>query len=914
MRLILVCLLAIGNISSFAQLYRLEGTISDEQKEPLQSATVALLNPADSSLAYFGITNTMGRFSIASVKSGNYLVQASFIGFSTFYTNISVPTKDNNLGLIQMTPSAITLESAVIKAEAIPIQFKTDTVEYNAAAYKTKPNAVAEDLLKKLPGIEVDRAGNIKAMGEDVSKVLVDGKEFFSTDPKVATKNLPAESVSKVQVYDKKSDESELTGIDDSEYSKTINIMLKDNMKKAVFGDVKAGTDATNYYQGNAKVYRFTDKHQLAALGMINNINSVGFSLSDYISFNGGIRNLLSSNNGNITLSSTGNIPINLGQPTTGDITSGAGGANYSYEISKDNLLNVSYMVNGSSKAVVEDVYSNQFSQDGSFEQKSTDKGQGNNLNHMFNIGWRNKASKKQHFMVNGIATISKSNTESNNLTQTFTNELLANRLESSSKGNNYNINSTLNGSWLRRLTGKWIMVKAEGVGKISNSTSSHSWDNKVLLGSASIDQSQNLYSDGKNNQVSFLGKITTLRRLTANMFLEPSVSAGISSNLHTKEQGVLGAIKTAIDSVSPQINVNTAWATPKLVLKHNWNKSKVSLGLEYDLRQYQHTLNSGNNHKEIVSSLHPTFSWQYEIKRGHRLSANYKSQNNLPMPWQLQPIISTTNPLAIRYGNRELTHEHQQTLSLSWLLFDQFSFTSVFANASASYTRNKVGQAVSISNDFKQIIRLVNVPYDYTAQGNISFSTPIRPLKVNISINLREQANKTLSYVNSVRNDNINLTHTMKVRFDNRGKKKWDIAIGGEVSLTNSSYSIQKQLNRTYYSYSTFGDLQYTPTPAWNFRVTTDITSYHSQSFNQSVTIPLISTEVSYSFLKNRRGILSLESYDLLNRNTGISRTSGVNFLSETKANTIGRYFLLSFKYKLNGFGNDNGITINPI
>jgi len=211
-----VVLLLLISSSLFAQQNSLKGNVMDDKGQPLPYVTAALLHPNDSTLAFFGISNADGNFEIKGLSAGNYLLQLAYIGFKTKFLSLQFPFQNtNDLGTIVMESSPVNLNGVEVKAERIPLQLNGDTIEYNAGAYKTQPDATAEDLLKKLPGVEVDQSGNIKAQGEAVNQVLVDGKEFFSDDPKVATKNLPADAINKVQVFDKKSDEADFTGIDD---------------------------------------------------------------------------------------------------------------------------------------------------------------------------------------------------------------------------------------------------------------------------------------------------------------------------------------------------------------------------------------------------------------------------------------------------------------------------------------------------------------------------------------------------------------------------------------------------------------------------------------------------------------------------------------------------------------------------
>ena len=213
--LLSVLLLIILSGSAIAQ-YKITGQVIDEENQPLEYSTIVLLNPSDSTLLYFGVTNLDGEFQIKNINEGLYLMQYSFVGKKTFYKTIKIPTlSGEDTGILKLITQNDSLGEVIIEAELVPLIFRNDTLEYNAKAFRTRPGAAVEELLNKLPGIEVDNSGNIKAEGEEVTKILVDGKEFFDDDPKVATKNLPAEALSKGQVIDRKSDEVIFSGIDD---------------------------------------------------------------------------------------------------------------------------------------------------------------------------------------------------------------------------------------------------------------------------------------------------------------------------------------------------------------------------------------------------------------------------------------------------------------------------------------------------------------------------------------------------------------------------------------------------------------------------------------------------------------------------------------------------------------------------
>ncbi len=235
--------------------HTIEGEVVNENNEPLGFATVALLNPEDSTLQFFGVTDAEGSYIITGIKESSYLLQYSYVGMKTTFEKIAIPVeRGTDLGTKILLAKQI--EEVIVEAEMVPIKFKSDTLEFNAQSFKTRPGAAVEELSEKLPGVEVDEAGNIKAQGENVVQVLVEGKEFFGKDPKVATKNLPAKALDKVQVYDAKSEEAVYTGVDDGVRRKTLNLLLNEEHKKGYFGRILAREEGTINDMGEKEPFR----------------------------------------------------------------------------------------------------------------------------------------------------------------------------------------------------------------------------------------------------------------------------------------------------------------------------------------------------------------------------------------------------------------------------------------------------------------------------------------------------------------------------------------------------------------------------------------------------------------------------------------------------------------------------------
>ena len=895
-----------------SQVSAIKGNISEENSTPIGYASLVLLNPSDSTMAYYGITNEQGFFEIKGIKSGKYLLQVAFIGHQTVYMELQIPSSDKgNLGSIVMKSRPVILGEVVVSDEYVPMQFRTDTIEFNTAAFKTKPDAVVEDLLKKLPGMEVDRAGNIKAMGEDVKKVLVDGREFFGSDPKLATRNVPADALKKIQVYDKKSDESEFTGIDDGTRDKTLNLLLKDDKKNALFGELMAGGGSGEHYLGSGKAYKFTKKNQFAALGMINNINQFGFSFRDYIDFSGGIRNMGDHGGAvRIKLPSGAGIsfPVNFGQPVNGLSTSGAGGINFSQEFRKASRIFMSYIANGSDRNLLQNTSSTNFTDLSSYRQEENLDEYKLDRAQRLNFGLRNRIDSTQNLILNGALSISSGKTKVNSNTSVFNDESKNIRLVSGRNDKAKSFSGTINGSYLKLIDKGKTIFRISSDASWSRDLRNSLWNNETLFINPLSQVSNSQSQDNSSGFSDFSANTSVTRKLGRFFYLEPELKAGTQSEFLERTQGIPSDISMQIDSLSPDFTRKYNWFVPGLKLIRNTEKTQFALSVKLQLGKTSNSLNNDSLEKTTYGYFTPGLSWEYEFKTGRRLRMYYESKVNVPTVNQLLPVFNNYNPLALSRGNRYLKPEISNNLSLNLWIFDQFSFTTLLASLNTTYTRNKINWDRAIDSDLKQSMSLINVPDDYSLQGSSDFSTPIRKLGLKINTNLEEVIERGFSYVNGIKNINTNFSHRISFSVENRKKTKWDIITGGEFQITDAKFSIQESLNNRYTNFSYFTEVRYNPDKHWNFQFKADVTNYNSETFGKTIRIPLFGGEISYFFLKNNRASLTLQGVDLLNRNTGIERISELNFLREQRSNMLGRFIMVTFKFRLNKFGDAPG------
>ncbi len=901
----LICLLSA--LSLQAQTFLFTGEIADDKANRLTSAVAVLLNPSDSTMQYYAITGSNGRFEIRNIKNGSYLLQISLLGYNTLYRRISIPLPEGeDAGTFILIQKVFKMDDVTVTGERIPIRIKKDTLEYDARSYKVKTDGVAEDLLRNLPGIEVDRSGNVKAMGENVKNVLVDGKEFFSGDPKVATKNLPADAIKKVQLFNKKSEESQFTGIDDGLRNPTVNLVLEENKKTGIFGNVEGGAGTGDHATTGAKVYRFTKQTQFAALGMYNNINQYGFSLGDYINYSGGLSSF-SDHSGRIALAGDNDFPVDYGQPVYGKGSNGAAGLNFSVSGSPNDRILFSYLGNGSSRDLTGSSISRNFIPEGSYRTDQTFKEQKRDSTHRISFGLRKMTGEKQNIIINGGFGINSNGNPVNLVSGNFLNNEQQNLLQKLSAEQNSTISGNADALYLLKVNEGRTIFRFSGKADITDDNSRTRFNDTLeYLSPYQMITSSQFYNFRSSSGNYSAGTSLSLR-LSKLSFAEFSVKGGLRTEYIRRKQGDL-PLSVPDPALSPGFMKHEEYIRPAISWKRGTQISQLILSIGSEAGKFYTSLNHDDPQLKSYFYLNPQLSWEYDYRSGRRLNLSYSSVVNTPAAYQLLPVVNNLNPLILSYGNRDLKPEQVNEARMSWWLFDQFSFTSFLASLSMTYTKDKINIARNIDDKLNETVSLVNVRDDYAAGADLDFATPIKPLGVRINFDLSERFNRGISIINNTENINTIISHRLSLKIDNRKKEKWDIEAGTAVTITGSRYSVQNSFNNVYSDISWFSEISYTPGIHFNIKASADITNYSARSFSGARLIPLAGAEASWHFMKYQRGSLTLTATDLLNRNTGLQRLSEINYLTERRTDMLGRYFLLSFRYRLNRNGGNKG------
>jgi len=885
-----------------AQSYNIEGTISGND-ENLISATTVVLNAKDSTIVSFGLTNNDGYFKIENLNPDAYLLQITYLGFKQLTKPFDVVDQDIDFGNLVLEPNTEVIDGVEIKAEHVPMIVTKDTLSYNADAFQTQPNEVVEDLLRKLPGVEVESDGTIKAQGEEVNSVLVDGKKFFGDDPKLATRNLPADAVKTVQVFDKKSDMAEFSGVDDGEREKTINLELKADRKNGYFGSAEAGYGTDERYKGKLSLNRFNPTTQMSVIGNLNNVNEQGFTVGDYVSFMGGFGR-------------GRNNPVNIFNGlSNGFVTTKAGGFNMNHDFSEKTELAFNYFVNVVDNDINGTTNRENFLQgDDTYLTNELTSQLSQSSNHRINTILEHEIDTTQDIKLTAGLTFNNGSLFSGNISEIIADSMLQNFSDGNynTKGNNADLNFS---ALYRKKFGsvKKRILTIEG--SFNNATDE-------LLGD--LDSENLLYEDAQviediillqdiisnNSDDQYRVSLSFVEPLSFGKYLEFKYRRqNFNNDVSTEFYDILSTGNVLNSDLSNVYTRNYFFDRYSAAFHINTDKSQLTFegALQSSFLTGDLVLDDVKIEKDVTRFL-PRINWRYELKSGQNLRLRYSTNVNVPSLTQLQPIADNSNPLSIYIGNPDLIPEYRHTLRLNYFLYDQFSFQSFFAFINMSYTKNQITNASIVDRNFVQVTSPVNVPYNFTSSGTVEFASPIKLFNLRTSIRNRVGYTNGFAFVNGIENKTNRINGNVRLTFENRKKEFLDWRIGGSYGYNINKFSESTRNNFNYSSQNLFVDFTYNHKNSWALSTNLDVNFYSAAEFGDQVTVPIWKASISKYLLKDQKGEIKFSVFDILNKNQGISRTEAFNYIENQEIISLGQYYMLSFVYALRGKSDSGG------
>mgnify|MGYP000421133311 CR=1 FL=1 len=903
---LLMLLMILFSPMAFAQQsgVNVTGSVVEQGSDtPIEQATVRLLNVKDSAMVRGVVSARNGSFTLKNVKKGSYLLHITFIGYDPLYQPLQITGKKNpvNVGKLELSDGAIELGEAVVIGKAPEVTVRNDTVEYNADSYKVTEGSVLEDLLKKMPGVEVDSEGKITVNGKEVKKVMVDGKEFFSDDPKVASKNLPAKMIDKLQVLDKKSDMAQMTGFDDGEEETVINLTVKPGMKQGWFGNAYGGYGSKDRYEGNAMVNRFVNNDQITFMGGANNTNNMGFSDLASTMFSGmggggGRRGGFGAGSG---ITSSGNAGLNFSKEFKPDKLTLGGNTRYSHS---DN--------DARSKSDRQNILPGDSSSYDNSEAMSRTKS--DNFGVDFRLEW--KPDTMTQLIFRPSFSFSHSMNDNFSDATTLDNErdtVNTNKSSNYSESNGYNLNASIDFS--RKLNNKGRVFSATLSGGNSDSYSDGMNRSDIVyfnqtdaLKNSIIDQRSRYDNKGFNYRayVSWVEPIGHNNFIQATYSISQRKQEALKNVYNQDADGIYNVLDSAY---SQSYRNNFISQRASLSFKSQRAKFNYTIGLNLD-PSYSSSENfvgdtTLSKITRKVVNLSPMAQFNYMFDKRTNLRIMYNGRTSQPSMTQLQPVADISDPTNITIGNPDLNPRYTNNVFIRFQQFTPEKQRAFMIMANGSYIINDIVSYTSYNQETGvKTTTYKNVNGNYSGNVRMMLNTPLKNKKVSINSMTMASCANSNGYINEEKNTNRNLILSERGGIDFRSSYL-DLGVNGNIRYNATSNSLQKENNQNTFNYGAGGYTTiYLPL---DFKIESDVNwstnSGYGDGFKQNEV--LWNASASKSFLKNNQGTLRFKIYDILQQRSNISRSVTASYIQDSEYNTLGSYFMVHFIYRFSIF-----------
>jgi hypothetical protein len=886
----------------------------------LVNASVSVLNAKDSTLVNFSRVNSTGAFQIGNLKPGKFILMVTYPSYADYVDRFQLDSgvNEKDFGKINLTLKAKLLQDVIIRGTAGAIKIKGDTTEFNAAAFTIQPNSKVEDLLKQLPGIQVDKDGKITAQGQTVSKVLVDGEEFFGDDPTLVTKNIRGDMVDKVQLFDKKSDQAAFTGIDDGVQNKTLNIKLKEDKKQGYFGKVDVGVGTDDIYSGQGMFNYFKGKKKFSGYGTIGNTGVMGLGWEDGNKYGA---------SSSMQFNDDGMIYINSGQDALesfsgryngeGIPVARTGGLHYDAKWNDDKeSINTNYKIG---------------SLDVTGEKNTRTQ---NNLPTGLIISNSDQVFDNYAFRqkLDGIYEVKLDSTSSLKVSVDGTlknNEAISNYQSTSTRGNEVLLNTSnrevsndtdekifrATAFWNKRLKKKGRSISINVSGNLNESdangflkSENGFYNQNGLLDSTSvIDQ----YKVNKVSSKVFTSNLTYSEPITTNFSVVLNYGLGINNtdqdrrSYNAVNPGQYTLLDTAfsnnykLDQLSNQVGAVFNYKSDKTIINFGTKVSAVNFD-QLDVYSNQHM-------ERNFVNWNPQASYQYKFTQQKSFRFNYSGRTNQPTIDQIQPVRVNTDPLNVSIGNPNLKPSFNNQISMSFNSYKVLSQRNLWLSANYGITSNPIVSNTVTDSAGRNTYQSINLSDKQTANLNIylDYGFKIKPLDMFLGFNGSVNGNTYYNFVNTELNETNTYTYNGGVYVNKQKAKKYSFYLRWSPNYQVTNSSLQNTLSNNGWGYNATGNFQlFLP---GKLELSTDGQYQYNaatESFDDEFKRFIWNAALTKKFLKTENLRLSLSGRDLLNQNKGFNRFAYENRFTETNNTTIKRYFMLSLVWDFNKMG----------
>lgn len=908
--------------------------LSREESAPLPSASVSLVRLPDS-LRLGQLSDAEGRFRFSGLEAGSYLLRAEFAGYEPLREVLTISASPVQPQDFFLSRQAFQIATVTIEGEAPGAQQKGDTTEFSAAAYSTQPNATSEELLEKVPGVVVQN-GQVTAQGERVQQVLVDGRPFFGNDPSAALRNLPAEVVDKIQVFDQQSEQSRMSGFDDGQTVRTINIVLKQDARDGTFGNAYAGYGSQDRYQAGGVVNRFSGARRFTLLAQSNNVNRQNFTSEDLAgvvsSSSGGSRGGMGMGMG-MGMAMRGGGPGGFGGNSSsnflvgeqsGIVSTQALGLNYSDELGAKVKLSGSYFFNltdTDNEQITRRQYVSSESEGQLYQEEQISASQ--NLNHRFNLRLEYEIDSFTRLMLIPRLTLQQNTSETRTDAETQLRNLTLNGSGSllNSEVNAWNASANLLLMRRFRKTGHSLMLRLQPQYSGSRGESSQESALRFFDGPGIRPDSINQYTRLSSRGLQLSGGLTYTLPLGLKGSMMNSLEFGPQRNEYEQltyrfpgDNPLFDRLDTLLSSsfssdyFSQQLGTGFSYRSGRKFLMLRASIQRATLDNEVLFPQE-------SSISRVFWNVLPFAVYRHQFKAQKSLNIFYRSSTNLPTVSQLQTAINNNNPLQLSSGNPALTQNWRHDLNLRYNATNTAKGELFFALLSAQYTDNYIGNSTLIASRDTLLpggIRLqrgaqlsspVNLDGYWSLRSLLTLGREIKPLKTNVNLSLSGDYVRTPGLINNLLNISDNYTAGFSAVFASNISPAVDFTVSSRTQYNWVLNSLQSELNAQYLSQNTRAKLNLTVRKHLVLRSELSHQFYDGLSEGFDPSYWLWRAGIAARFLKEQRGELELSVFDLLRQNTSISRNITETYIEDLQTAVLQRYALLTFTYQLRNY-----------
>jgi hypothetical protein len=917
---ILMCAISITGI---AQSGSVNGIITDfDDKKPVGGATVTLLFQKDSSLIKNVISDNNGRFQFNNLTNDSFILKVKTVNFQEYISFITIA--DNNsrdLGNIGLAKQGKDLAGVTVIAQATPVVQKGDTTQLSASQYKVNPDATIEDLIKKMPGITVAKDGTVTAQGETVKKVTIDGKDFFGDDASAALKNLPSEVVDKIQIFDRLSDQAQLTGVDDGNSQKAINVVTKSGIKNGQFGRAYVGYGSDDRYAAGGNVSFFKGNRRLSFVGNFNNVNQQNFGSQDLLGLtssgnNRGGRGGMGGGGGSDNFS--------VGQ-SSGISKTNAFGINFSNQYGPKLSLSASYFYNGSKNSNQSVVNTETFAPNGKnqFSNQSSNFVT-DNYNHRLNMRLEYKIDSNNSIFV--IPSISFQGNNSNGVSNAqnyfgINDSLSTSLVNSMADRTGYNIRNNIMYRHSFAKKGRSVSIGfntnfTKNTGETITNALYRFFDNGI-----SQDSLQNQFADNLTNGESYGATVTYTEPLGTKGQLQLEYAPTIQKN-NANQQTFLydGQKYDQFDSTLSNKFDNTN-TTNRGGLTYRFTKNRdemfsIGVNIQTAKLESQRIFPTTSSVNQSFSDFLPNAMWRKKISAASNIRLFYRASVNFPSVSQLQDVVNLSNPLRVSAGNADLKQSNTQFIGGRYMYTNSKTSKSFFANLFVQTANNYISNATFIASQDSiiqqgivlkkgsQLSKPVNLDGYKSLRSFFTYSMPIKPIKTTLNFNTGFSYSKLPGLVNYVKTNTDNYVYSAGIVLASNINQYIDFNLNYNANFNEAKNSFNSTLNNRFINQSTGLAINLLSKKGWFIQNDVNNQTYSGLSEGLNQSFWLWNAAIGKKFLKNNAGELKLSVFDLLKQNQSITRTVTESYIQDTQSEVLQQYFMLTFTYNLKNFG----------